>query len=87
MCSVFMFVQYIYFTCASIMTASRGGGIHVFKSHRPFPLSHYQLPQDYNCDKIVNPFLNDKFYILRNRKTLQTTILNLMTIEESSPKG
>ena len=34
-----------------------------------------------------NSFPNDKFYNLRNWKSLQTTILSLMKMGESSPKG
>ena len=34
-----------------------------------------------------NPFPNDKFKTLPNRKNLRTTILNLMKMVEVSPKG
>ena len=35
----------------------------------------------------LNPFPNGKFKILPNKKSLQTTILRLMKIVESSPNG
>ena len=34
----------------------------------------------------INPFPDEKFYTLPNSKSLQTTISNLMTMAESSPK-
>ena len=35
----------------------------------------------------LDPFPNDKFWTLPDRKSLQTTISNLMKMTESSPKG
>ena len=41
----------------------------------------------YHIVPSFNPFPDDKFYKLPNRKSLQTTILSLMKMGESSPKG
>ena len=35
----------------------------------------------------INPFPNDKFWTLPNYKSLQTTILSLMKLAESSLNG
>ena len=44
-------------------------------------------PSYFNYDCYFNPFLNDKFKTLPNRKSLQTTILNSVKMAESPPKG
>ena len=36
---------------------------------------------------MFNPFPNDKIHTIPNSKSLQTTILSLMKMKESSPKG
>ena len=35
----------------------------------------------------LNPFPNDEFWTPPNLKSLQTTILNLVTMADSSPEG
>ena len=43
--------------------------------------------KSYNSCMHFNPFPNGKFYTLRNSKTLQKTISNLMKMPKSYPKG
>ena len=52
----------------------------------PFSWSLNTLSNAYNLHR-TNPLPNDKFYILPNWKSLQTTISILMKMAERSPDG
>ena len=69
------------YKCCNVFVIS---ATYLFKLHN---LNSFPFFLNSRLFTVINPFPNDKFEALPNCKSLQTTILNVIEMVKSSPKG